>query len=80
MIVTDIEMPGMDGFEFATLCRNSPQTGHIPIIAYTASMSEATMKRSRSIGLNDCIVKTDRTGLLESVSRWLMGDIPDVRH
>lgn len=80
MIVTDIEMPGMDGFEFATLCRQSPQTGHIPIIAYTASVSEAVLKRSRSVGVNDCIVKTDRTGLLESVSRWLMGDIPNVRH
>ena len=80
MIVTDIEMPGMDGFEFAQLCRNSPATGHIPIIAYTASMSEATLKRGRSAGVSDCIAKTDRSGLLESVSHWLMDSTSQVRH
>ena len=80
MIVTDIEMPGMDGLEFAALCRNSPQTGHIPIIAYTASVSEAILKRSRSIGVDDCIAKTDRSGLLESVSRLLISHGSQVRH
>ena len=80
MIVTDIEMPGMDGLEFAALCRNSPQTGHIPIIAYTASVSEAILKRSRSSGVDDCIAKTDRSGLLESVSRLLISHGSPVRH
>ena len=79
MIVTDIEMPGMDGFEFAAQCLNSAETGHIPIIAYTASVSDSVLRRSRNSGVKDCIVKTDRIGLLESVSRWL-ADGQQVRH
>ncbi|MDX2072999.1 MAG: chemotaxis protein CheW [Alphaproteobacteria bacterium] len=71
MIVTDIEMPGMNGFEFATACRNAKQLNGIPIVAYTASMSDEVMKRSKKSGMNDCIVKTDRPGLLQSVARHL---------
>jgi len=71
MIVTDIEMPGMNGFEFATTCRNSKQLNGIPIVAYTASMSDEVMKRSKNAGMNDCIVKTDRPGLLLSVAKHL---------
>lgn len=72
MIVTDIEMPGMNGFEFATVCRNSQQTKHTPIVAYTASMSEEVRRMTKESGMNDCIVKTDRAGLLDTVSHWLI--------
>ena len=71
MIVTDIEMPGMDGFEFAKNCRSNPNVNGIPIIAYTATMSEEVVLRSKTAGMNDCIVKTDRPGLLESVARHI---------
>jgi len=71
MIVTDIEMPGMNGFDFATACRSNPNINSIPIVAYTATMSDEVMKRSKHVGMRDCIVKTDRPGLLESVARCL---------
>jgi len=71
MIVTDIEMPGMDGFGFAEACRNSPDVNGVPIVAYTSTMSDAVIERSKSSGMQDCIVKTDRPGLLESMSRCL---------
>jgi len=80
MIVTDLEMPGMDGFEFASNCRSTPLTRHIPIIACAASVNADVMQRSKTAGMNECILKTDRTGLLDSVSRWLVGEIPQVRH
>jgi two-component system chemotaxis sensor kinase CheA len=72
IIVTDIEMPVMDGFEFAAACRKSPQVNGTPIVAYTASLSSEIIKRSKEVGMNDCIVKTDRPGLLESVAHWLV--------
>jgi two-component system chemotaxis sensor kinase CheA len=71
LIVTDIEMPGMNGFEFTTACRALPGLLSTPIIAYTASLSEEVMKRGKSVGMNDCILKTDRPGLLQAVSRCL---------
>jgi two-component system chemotaxis sensor kinase CheA len=71
MIVTDIEMPGMDGFDFAAACRSNPKINGTPIVAYTATVSDEVIKRSKTVGMQDCIVKTDRPGLLESVARCL---------
>jgi two-component system, chemotaxis family, sensor kinase CheA len=73
LIVTDIEMPDMNGFEFATACRTNPNLSSIPIVAYTASLSNEVAARSREVGMNDCIVKTDRPGLLQAVSFCLTG-------
>ena len=72
LIVTDIEMPGMNGFEFTSACRALPGIGEKPIIAYTASLSDEVMERGKSVGMDDCILKTDRPGLLEAVSRCLI--------
>lgn len=71
LIITDIEMPGMNGFEFATACRSLPGFVDTPIIAYSASLSEEVMRRGKSVGIDDCILKTDRPGLLQAVSRCL---------
>ena len=80
MIVTDLEMPGMDGYEFADVCRNTPRIDEIPIVAYTSSISDETVRKTKAAGMNDCIVKSDRSGLLESVYHWLTADVPQVRH
>jgi CheY-like chemotaxis protein len=37
ILITDVEMPGMDGFELARHVRHDPLTAHIPIIMITAS-------------------------------------------
>ena len=71
MMVTDIEMPGMNGIELANVCRGIPQTSAIPIIAYTASLSNETLRLAQKVGMQDCIVKTDRPGLLQSMARNL---------
>ncbi len=36
LILTDINMPEMDGFEFLTMLRKSPHTAHTPVVALTA--------------------------------------------
>jgi len=38
LILLDIRMPGIDGFEVAKRIKENPKTAHIPIIAYTASV------------------------------------------
>ena len=80
MIVTDLEMPGMDGFEFAGACRQTKEWNKIPIIAYTSSMSDEVLRKTKAVGMNDCIIKSDRSGLLDSVYHWLLPDAPHVRH
>ena len=71
-IITDIEMPVMDGFEFTAACRKNSQVNGTPIVGYTSSLSPDIIQRSKDVGMNDCIVKTDRPGLLEAVSHWMI--------
>lgn len=37
VLITDVEMPGMDGFELTRHVRGNPNTRHIPIIMITSS-------------------------------------------
>jgi len=57
VILLDVSMPGMDGFEAATLIRQRPRTEHVPIIFVTSmSQSEAQMFKGYSLGAVDYIL------------------------
>lgn len=70
LIVTDIEMPVMNGIEFAKACKANSELSRIPLIAYTSKVSAEIRKKCLASGINECIVKTDREGLLSAVSRY----------
>lgn len=69
LIVTDIEMPGMDGFEFAAAIRRNSAYQDIPIFAFTSTVSHTFMQRAKQIGFSDLIEKTDRAALIASIKR-----------
>src|SRR6185436_11301789 len=55
VILLDVNMPGMDGFETASLIRQRKSTEHIPIIFVTAYGDENHSSRGYSIGAVDYI-------------------------
>ncbi len=57
LIVLDIMMPGMDGWEAARELRAHPETKSVPILAATALFRDADLKACRDAGCNGCIVK-----------------------
>jgi signal transduction histidine kinase/DNA-binding NarL/FixJ family response regulator len=57
LILLDVNMPGMDGFETATLIRGRKQSEHIPIIFLTAYGDEIFMERGYSLGAVDYILQ-----------------------
>jgi two-component system, chemotaxis family, sensor kinase CheA len=67
IVVTDIEMPDMDGFELAAALRQSPSTAAIPIIALSAMASADVIERGRGVGFHDFVAKFDRTGLIAAI-------------
>ncbi|MGI9386523.1 MAG: hybrid sensor histidine kinase/response regulator, partial [Methyloligellaceae bacterium] len=67
VIVSDIEMPGMDGIEFAESLRDDVAWKDTPIIALSSHSSPDTIERSRSAGFLDYVAKFDREGLIESL-------------
>ena len=57
MILLDIEMPRMDGFEFARNVRADPKTKHIPIIMITSRTADKHRSRALELGVNEYMGK-----------------------
>ena len=68
LIITDINMPHMDGFEFAKLCSNNPKLADIPLIALTSNsdFTKESQKLAAS-GIKACISKTSYDELIELI-------------
>jgi two-component system chemotaxis sensor kinase CheA len=68
LVVTDIEMPRLDGFGLAQNIRGDLRFSHLPIIAVTSLAGEDDAARGKEAGINDYQVKLDREQLLESIT------------
>ena len=66
-ILTDIEMPEMNGFEFAETIRADHKLGQVPIIALSSIISPAAIERGRQAGFHDYVAKFDRPGLIAAL-------------
>ncbi|MGH6769306.1 MAG: response regulator, partial [Xanthobacteraceae bacterium] len=67
VVVTDIEMPGCDGFQLASSLRGNPRTADIPIIGLSSLVSAEAIGRGREVGLHDYVAKFDRQGLIAAL-------------
>jgi len=67
LIVTDIEMPDMDGFALAEAVRDMPAAAAVPIIALATMVSAETVERGRAAGFHDFVAKFDRAGLVAAI-------------
>ena len=66
-IVSDIEMPGMSGFDLAEVLRANPLYADVPIIALSSHSTPAVIERGRRAGFHNFVAKFDRQGLLAAL-------------
>jgi len=72
IILLDVEMPRMDGYEFARHVRNDAALARVPIIMVTSRVSEKHRARAIEIGVNDYLGKPyQERELLEAVQHQL---------
>ncbi|WP_151704053.1 response regulator [Nitrincola alkalilacustris] len=57
LILLDINMPGMDGYEVIKVLHHEPDLQHTPVIAITANAMPSDIKRGKDAGFNDYITK-----------------------
>lgn len=68
IIVSDIEMPDMNGFEFARTVRGDGAWQDTPLVALSSRASEQDFDLGREVGFSDYVSKYDRDALVESLS------------
>ncbi|MCW5698826.1 MAG: chemotaxis protein CheW [Rhodospirillales bacterium] len=70
-IVSDIEMPVMDGFRLAEEVRSDPRWASLPLIALSSHATEKDFQRGREAGFSDYVAKFDRDGLTTALSELI---------
>jgi two-component system chemotaxis sensor kinase CheA len=73
LIVSDVEMPRMNGFELTARIRGHTQLSHLPVVLVTGLDSRDDRERGIAVGADAYIVKTsfDQSNLLDVVQRLL---------
>ena len=80
LILLDIEMPRMDGFEVATQVRHSKRLRQIPIIMITSRTGEKHRERALEIGVNDYMGKPFQESELLDRMQLLLGPKISLSH
>ena len=57
LILMDIKMPGIDGFQACEAIKKNPKTKNLPIIVISALSDETDIKKAKKIGIADYFVK-----------------------
>ena len=70
-IISDIEMPGMSGFDFAEAIRAEGSWKQTPLVALSSHATERDFMRGRQVGFTDYVAKFDRDALLQTLAQTL---------
>ena len=72
LILLDVNMPGINGFDACIQLKSNPISKHIPIIFVTALGRESEKKQGFDVGGNDYISKPfEEDKLIETIQKWL---------
>lgn len=71
LVLTDIEMPNLDGFGLVEKMRSDATFVNIPAIAVTSVMGEVAEARSKEVGIDEYLIKLDRDQILDRSIHFL---------
>lgn len=71
LVVTDLEMPEMNGFELTQNIKQTPHLEHLKVIALTSLAGEEDILKGKEVGIDDYQVKLDKERLLQSIFKYL---------
>ena len=71
VIISDIEMPNLDGLALASAIRSDPRWNKVPLIALSSHAEEGDIHAGRQAGFDEYLAKSDQTRLTENLARAL---------
>ncbi len=73
LVLLDIMLPEIDGFEVCRQLKSNPDTRHIPVIMLTAKKSREDMVRGEKVGADWYITKPFKSAMvIETIQRFLV--------
>jgi len=73
LVLTDLEMPKLDGYALTEKIKQDKRFSHLPVIALTSLAGEENMKKGKAAGIDEYQIKLDRERLMESIHVRLKG-------
>ena len=75
VILLDLQMPGMDGYEVCRILRQGPKTRQIPVVILTVSDDPHLNREAYAAGAQACVLKPFRKeALIAAISAVLTGN------
>lgn len=71
LVITDVEMPEMDGLTFTKRVKGNPRLQSLPIVVNTSLSGEENREKATLVGADGYLVKFDVTKLIQEISRFL---------
>ena len=71
LVLTDIKMPNLDGFELTEKIRKDRRFEKLPVIAVTSLSGKAHEKKGYSAGVDEYLIKFNRQQVLERIEHYL---------
>jgi len=75
MILTDVEMPEMDGYILTKNVKSDPRFAHIPVIMHSSLSGMSNQQLGRSVGVDEYVSKFEPQRLAETITRILEGSV-----
>jgi CheY-like chemotaxis protein len=81
LVILDLKMPRLSGFDVLEWLKTRTDLAHIPVVILSSSMAEADMRKARQLGAKEFIVKpinvTEYSGIVRSLhALWLEKHTP----
>lgn len=72
LVITDIEMPGTDGYQVASFIKNNSKYEHIPVVVNSSMTTDAVKGKMTQIGIDGFVGKTDINSLYNITNKLLL--------
>lgn len=72
LVVTDIEMPQMDGHHLTKLIKSDPVLGKIPVVIFSSLINDQMYKKGETIGADAQLTKPEIGQLVEAIDRLIL--------
>lgn len=71
LVLTDIEMPRLDGFSLTKIIKSDSRFSRLPVIALTSLASDEDIERGKEVGVDEYQIKLDRDNLIKAVRNFV---------